>query len=195
MRFLARKLHRSGHTCPWWFAYTFDNALRGLVHRPSEILGGLVRRGDTVVDVGSGLGFFTLAMAEMVGPDGKVISVDVQSEMLKRARRRAERRGLANRIDFHQASHTGMGLSGPADFVLAFWMVHEVRDRAGFLAEVRSILRPTGHLLIAEPKGHVSPGLFARITKLASDAGFVVKEGRDVRFSRSILCKPGSDPA
>jgi len=122
--------------------------LRGLVHRPSEILGGLVRRGDTVADVGSGLGYFTLAMADIVGPEGKVISVDVQEQMLKRSRHRAERRGLVDRIEFHQASHKGMGLSAPVDFVLAFWMVHEVRDRVGFLAEVRSILRPTGHLLI-----------------------------------------------
>lgn len=192
---LLRTLHRSSHTCPWWFAYAFDNPLRGLVHRPSEILGGLVQRGDTVVDVGSGLGFFTLAMAEMVGPEGKVISVDVQEQMLIRSRRRAERRGLADRIEFHQATRKGMGLSASADFVLAFWMVHEVGDRMGFLTEVRSILRPTGHLLIAEPKGHVSPMLFARITDLARDTGFLVKEGRDVRFSRSILCVPKSEPA
>lgn len=192
---LLRQLHRSRHTCPWWFAYTFDNAFRGLVHRPSDILGGLVRRGDTVVDVGSGLGFFTLAMAAMVGPEGKVISVDVQEQMLKRSRRRAERRGLADRIEFHQASHEGMGLYVPVDFALAFWMVHEVRDRVGFLSEVRSILRPTGHLLIAEPKGHVSPTLFARITDQARDAGFLVKDSREVRFSRSILCVPKSEPA
>jgi ubiquinone/menaquinone biosynthesis C-methylase UbiE len=192
---LLRRLHRRGHTCPWWFAYTFDNALRGLIHRPSEILGGLIRRGDTVVDVGSGLGFFTIALAEIVGPEGKVISVDLQYAMLKRSRRRAERRGLADRIDFHQASHTSLGLTKPVDFVLAFWMVHEVRDRAGFLSEVRSILRPSGHLLIAEPKGHVSPALFAEITDVARDAGFNVKEGRNIRLSRSIVCSPTSDPA
>ena len=192
---LLRQLHRRGHTCPWWFAYTFDNALRGLVHKPYDILGGLVRRGDTVVDVGSGLGFFTLAMAEMVGPEGKVISVDLQEETLKRSRRRAERRGLVDRIEFHQSSHSSLGLSKPVDFVLAFWMVHEVRDRAGFLDEVRSLLPPTGHLLIAEPKGHVPPELFARITDLVRETGFTVKEARNVRLSRSILCAPSSEPA
>jgi ubiquinone/menaquinone biosynthesis C-methylase UbiE len=192
---LLRLLHRRGHTCPWWLAYTFDNALRGVVHRPSEILGGLVRRGDTVVDVGSGLGFFTIALAEMVGPEGKVISVDLQEGMLKRSRRRAEKRGLADRIEFHQASHTRLGLTKPVDFVLAFWMVHEVRDRAGFLGEVRSILRPSGHLLIAEPKGHVPPALFATITGLVRGAGFTVKEARNIRLSRSILCSPSTGPA
>lgn len=192
---LLHRLHRRGHTSPWWFAYTFDNAIRSLVHRPSEILRGLVRRGDTVVDVGSGLGFFTLAMAEMAGPEGKVISVDLQDEMLKRSRRRAERRGLAGRIEFHQATPTRLGLVGSADFVLAFWMVHEVRDRLGVLSEVRSILRPSGHLLIAEPKGHVSPALFAKITGLVHAAGFTVEETRSIRLSRSILCSPTSVPA
>lgn len=195
MKNLARMLHGGRHTCPWWFAYTFDNALRGLVHRPADVLGGLVRRGNTVVDVGSGLGFFTLAMAEMVGPDGRVVSVDLQSEMLKRARKRAQRRGLDERIVFHQAGPAGMGITGPVDFVLAFWMVHEVRNRAAFLAEIRSILKPGGHLLIAEPKGHVPPALFARITEAVREAGFLVKESRDVRFSRAILCTPLPDPA
>lgn len=183
------------HSCPWWFAYTFDNPLRRLIHNPREILGGLVRRGDTVVDIGAGLGFFTIALAELVGPQGRVIAVDIQPEMLSRTRRRAERRGLADRIEFQQASHAGMGVRGPVDFALAFWMVHEVADRAAFLSEVRSILHPTGHLLIVEPKGHVSPALFARITNTAAEAGFIVKDGRNVRLSRSILCAPRPDPA
>jgi len=191
----GRSFKHGTHTCPWWFAYTFDNALRGFVHRPAEVLGGLVRRGDTVVDVGSGLGFFTLALADIVGPEGKVISVDIQPEMLRRSRQRAERRGLADRIEFHQASRQGIGLSGPVDFVLAFWMLHEVRDRAGFLTEIRSLLRPGGQLLIAEPKGHVSPALFAKITQQVREAGFQVKESRHVRFSRSILCLPDPEPA
>lgn len=190
-----RRKHSRRHTCPWWLAYTFDNALRGLLHKPTAILGGLVQRGNTVVDIGSGLGFFTIAMAELVGPEGKVISVDIQPEMLKRAKRRAERRGVAGRIQFHQATQTEIGIRGPVDFVLAFWMVHEVANRPAFLSEIRSVLRPTGHLLIAEPRGHVSEALFTRISDLVRDAGFVMKEGRKVRLSRSILCAPRPDPA
>src|SRR5512146_115103 len=107
------------HTCPWWFAYTFDNRLRRLLHDPAEILGGLAHAGDTVVDVGCGLGYFTIALADLVGPHGRVIAVDLQSEMLKRARRRAARRGLLERIDFHQCTPERIGLSMRVDFVLA----------------------------------------------------------------------------
>ncbi len=37
------------HTCPWWFGYTFDNPLRGLLHNPARVLGNFVRRGFTPV--------------------------------------------------------------------------------------------------------------------------------------------------
>ena len=183
---------RGRHTCPWWFAYTFDNPLRGLVHRPRAIFDGLVSRGDTVVDVGCGLGFFTMALAELVGPDGRVVAVDLQPEMLARARRRAERRDLQDRIEFRPCTADRLGIPVKADFVLAFWMVHEVADRGAFLSEVRSLLQPSGRLLIAEPKGHVPPSLFERITGLARDAGFSVTAGPQVALSRSILCTPGS---
>lgn len=64
--------------CPWWLAYTFDHALRRLIHRPEVILAGLVRPGQTVLDLGCGMGFFSLAMARLVGEQGRVICVDLQ---------------------------------------------------------------------------------------------------------------------
>jgi ubiquinone/menaquinone biosynthesis C-methylase UbiE len=176
------------HTCPWWFAYTFDNPLRRLVHNPRAIFAGFVKTGDTVVDIGCGLGYFTLALAELVGPDGRVIAVDVQSEMLRRAERRARRRGLVDRIQFHHSTHERIGVSTQVDFVLTFWMLHEVRQRRDFLTEIHSMLRASGHLLIAEPKGHVSERLFAKELQAARDAGFNVRAGPEVRFSRSAVC-------
>jgi ubiquinone/menaquinone biosynthesis C-methylase UbiE len=142
------------------------------------------------VDVGCGLGFFTLAMAKLVGPGGRVIAVDVQLEMLERTRRRAERRGLVDRIKFCQCAPDRLGIEGVADFVLAFWMVHEVSQLEAFLAEVRALLRPSGHLLIAEPRGHVPESSFAGTVQRVREAGFEVDLGPTVRFSRSVLCAP-----
>ncbi len=182
------------HTCPWWFGYTFDNPLRRLIHDPQEILGGFVRPGQTVVDVGCGLGYFTLALAEMVGPEGTVVAIDVQEQMVHRARRRAERRGLAERIDFRTCAHDRLGYSDPADFALAFWMVHEVSDPARLLAEIYSFLEPDACLLIAEPKLHVSVAQFAATSSLAEMSGYEVTEGPFVRLSRSIVCTKPCDP-
>ena len=189
-RLLHKALYLGPHTCPWWFGYTFDNPLRRLVHDPAVILGGLVRRGDTVVDIGCGAGHFTLGLADLVGPEGTVVAVDVQPEMLRRARRRAEGRGVLDRVEFRQCAPDGLGLTGKADFVLAFWMFHEVSRPDAFLAEVHSLLRPTGHLLIAEPKVHVPEAFFSRSVERVRAAGFEIRPGRPVRFSRSILCSP-----
>lgn len=195
MKSVRRLLLLGPHTCPWWFGYTFDNPLRRLVHDPRAILRGLVRAGDRAVDIGCGLGYFSLALAELVGPRGTVIALDLQSEMIERARRRAARRGLAARIDFGTCAPDRLGLNVPVDFALAFWMVHEVVEPRRLFAEVRAALRPSGRFLIVEPKGHVSSGRFEATVRLARTAGFTVVEGPPVRVSRSVICTSGpSDP-
>jgi ubiquinone/menaquinone biosynthesis C-methylase UbiE len=187
---LRKYLRDQPHTCPWWFAYTFDNPLRRLIHDPGAILRGLVKPGDRVLDLGCGLGHFTLGLARLVGPEGRVVAVDLQREMLQRARARAERQGLQSRIEFHQATHDRIGVTGTFDFALAFWMLHEVSNRRGFLNEIRTVLKPAGHFLLAEPKGHVSEGFFNRLRERIVEAGFKERTGPKVRLSRSALFVP-----
>ena len=187
---LQRLLYRGPHTCPWWFGYTFDNPLRRLVHKPEEILGDFVGPGQTAVDIGCGLGYFSIALAKIVGPSGKVIALDIQSQMIQRAKRRAENHGVADRIDFRLCKTNHLGVEAPVDFVLAFWVVHEVTDPKNLLIEVRSFLGSRGHLLIAEPKGHVSVGRFDETVELARNVGFQTSKGPMVRFSRSVVCSP-----
>jgi 2-polyprenyl-3-methyl-5-hydroxy-6-metoxy-1,4-benzoquinol methylase len=177
----------SAHTCPWWFAYTFDNRLRSWVHDPTELLGEFVRPGDTVVDVGCGLGHFTLGMARLVGPKGRVVAIDLQERMIRGARRRAERAGLAERIDFRTCSRDDLGRVEGADFVLAFWVVHEVDDPSGFLAQIRSFLKPRGLLFIAEPRGHVTAARFGATVDTARRTGYEVVAEPAVRFSRAVV--------
>lgn len=185
---LRRALYLGPHTCPWWFGYTFDNPIRRLFHDPNAILGDYVAPGQTVVDIGCGLGYFSLALARLVGPGGRVIAVDIQSQMVQRARRRACRQDLADRIDFRQCDPNRLGVDSPADFVLAFWMIHEVTDPESLLEEVKSILRPHGRFLIVEPKGHVSADRFEKTVQQALSVGYVVSEGPEIRFSRSVIC-------
>jgi len=185
---LIHALLRKPHTCPWWFCYTFDNPVRRLVHDPAVILAGLVGPGDTVVDAGCGMGFFTLGLARLVGSRGRVIAIDLQDEVLDRAARRARRRGLADVIEFRRCTPDRLGLGETADFALAFWMAHEVRNPESFFAEIRGSLRPGGHLLIAEPLGHVTAARFERTLEVARDAGLDAAPGPRVRFSRSAIC-------
>jgi 2-polyprenyl-3-methyl-5-hydroxy-6-metoxy-1,4-benzoquinol methylase len=184
-----KPLDNAGHICPWWLAYTFDNPLRRLFHKPDDIFQGLVAPGQTAMDIGCGMGYFTLAMARLVGPGGHVFAVDLQEQMLRRVKKRAEKAGLESRIRLHQCGPDSLGIHEPADFILAFWMVHEVQDRARFLREVRGLLNPQAHFLVVEPKMHVTASDVQRTVDLAREAGLEPCEGPKVRLSRVVLFK------
>lgn len=187
-RLWERALFLGPHTCPWWFGYSFDNRLRSLIHDPNVILGEFVRPGQTVVDIGCGLGYFSIGLARLVGPSGRVVAIDLQSKMLQGAQQRAEQAGLADRIEFRPCSPDRLDFNESADFVLAFWMMHEVDDPLAFAGEVRSFLEPGGSFLVVEPKIHVPASRFAATTEMLRSAGFQVFEGPPVRFSRSVVC-------
>ncbi len=176
-----------GHTCPWWFIGSFDNPLRRWMHRPDQILAGLVQEGQTVLDVGPGMGYRTIPLARRVGEAGTVIAADLQPQMLAGLRHRAERAGLLSRIRLHQSQPDRIGVASPVDFALAFWMLHEVRDPASFLAELRGLLKPGARLLVVEPIIHVPGGQFAREVQTAAAQGFHPEPGPAVRFSRSVI--------
>ena len=194
LSFLRRALLPGPHTCPWWFGYSFDNPLRRFFHDPDVILGKLVQPGQTVVDVGCGLGYFSIALARIVGSRGKVIALDVQPQMIRRARHRADRLKLDERIEFLVCNANEPDIKEPVDFVLAFWVVHEIENLEGFLSEVRSSLKPGGRLMIVEPKGHVTARRFKDMADSVLKNGFEISEGPVVRFSRSVVCSPLQNP-
>ena len=177
------------HTCPWWLGYALANPFRRFMHEPEKILAPHVREGMTALDLGSGMGFFSLAMATLVGAQGKVICVDLQQEMLDALRKRAERAGLSERISLQRAAQDDIHVNGPVDFALAFWMAHEVLDVRRFLDQVFSALKPSGSLLLVEPRIHVTAREFQRIITHARDAGFTVKEAPLVSISRSAILR------
>lgn len=182
----------SHHTCPWWLGYALANPFRRIMHEPEKILAPFVRQGMTALDLGSGMGFFSLAMARLVGAQGKVVCVDLQQEMLDALQKRAERAGLAERIRLQQAALDDIHVTGPVDFALAFWMAHEVADVRRFLGQIFSVLKPSGSMLLVEPRLHVTARAFQRIIALAREAGFTVAEAPLVRISRSAVLRKTS---
>ena len=168
-----------GHVCPWWCCFTFDNPLRRLFHNPERILSPYIRPGFTVVDIGPGMGFFTIAMCRLVGKEGRVIAADVQQKMLDGVMRRARRYGLTGRLETVRSTPGDLGVSEKADFVLAFWMVHEVPDRERFLGQVAGLLKPEGRFLLVEPHLHVRKTAFDATLREAKTAGLrlTVRQG------------------
>jgi ubiquinone/menaquinone biosynthesis C-methylase UbiE len=178
--------------CPWWLAPMLDNSIRRLIHNPEKILSRCIKRGQMVLDVGCGSGTFTIAMAKMVGETGKVIAVDVQDEMLNLLRMKAAKDGLESRIITNKCEQDRIGISAKADFVLAFYMVHEVSNVEAFLKEVALLLKPKAKLLIVEPKFHVSAYSFKRTIEAAHLAGLKPVSELKIRFSRSMLFQSAS---
>jgi ubiquinone/menaquinone biosynthesis C-methylase UbiE len=160
--------------CPWWLGYALINPLRRWREQPREILAGLVRDGMIVVEPGCGMGFFTLELARMVGPGGRVVALDVQPRMLAGLRRRAAKAGLADVIDARLVGPDRLGiddLAGTADAAVALHVVHEVQDQRAFLGELAAALRPGGRLLVVEPAGHVTGEEFAATLAAAAASG------------------------
>ena len=175
------------HVCPWWMAYTFDNPLRQLIHNPEKMFVGYVTEGMTVLDVGCGMGYFSLGLARIVGNSGRVISVDLQRKMLDVLRQRAAKAGLASRIELHCCSADALHLTTPVDFILAFWMVHETPDPGSFFTQLASLLKPAGKLLYAEPSFHVTDSRYRRILAAAQKSGFNKLQDLKITFSRAAL--------
>ena len=181
----------SPHVCPHTIAFFLDNWFRTLLQNPKRIVGSYIKAGDTVVDLGCGPGFFTVAMARMAGEQGRVIAVDLQEKMIAHVKRKAARKGVLDRMAFHQCAADRIGLEIAADFILAYYMVHETPDPKAFLEEATSLLKENGRMLVVEPRFHVDKAMFHAMLEDAEAVGLKVadlpkgKGGRSGLFGRS----------
>jgi ubiquinone/menaquinone biosynthesis C-methylase UbiE len=173
-------------TCPWWLCFAFDNPLRRLLQNPQKILQRMVNQRQTVLDIGCGMGYFSIPLAQLVGSSGRVICVDLQQQMLEAARRRAERSGLSN-ITYQRCTRDSLGLTEQTDFALTFWMVHEVSDKQRLLWEIKGALKPGGRFLLVEPQLHVSRKDFDATVAIALSTGFQIVEMPRVPISMAVL--------
>jgi ubiquinone/menaquinone biosynthesis C-methylase UbiE len=178
---------RVEHVCPRWACYLFDNPLRKLFHDPFAMLSPYVKPGFTVIDIGPGMGYFTIPLLKLVGGDGKVIAVDIQEEMLTVLRRRANKAGVDARLITHLSQPDDFGLKEKADFILVFWMLHEVTDQIKFLKDVKKLMKNTACVLIVEPRLHVTKTAFDHAIQLAKKSGLKVDSHPPISVSRAVL--------
>jgi ubiquinone/menaquinone biosynthesis C-methylase UbiE len=178
---------QSSCICPWWLMYFFDHRVRALFQPTASVLGSLVAPGSLCLDMGCGMGYFCVPLALQAGPTGHVTGVDIQGQMLEGAARRAKREGLADRISLRLSTDAAWMLPEHYDFILAFWMLHEVPDRKGLLETLRKALKASGRFLLVEPKLHVTARGWEDSLALAEAAGFRRTQEHPVRFSRAAV--------
>ena len=151
-----------------------------------------VRSGATVADLGAGPGFFTVPLAQRVGPRGKVYAVDVSPEMV----RRLQDRSLPPQVEVKLSGENRLPIpDASVDLALLAFVLHELEDPRAFLDEVSRILKPGGELVVLEwvpQEEELGPPLADRVSadegaEILTFAGFRVASGRDANASNYYL--------
>jgi SAM-dependent methyltransferase len=103
-------------------------------------------RGESVVDAGSGAGFDSFIAAHQVGPEGRVVGVDMLAEMLEKSRNNAKLMGLGN-VEFREGILEEMPVEdGWADVVISNGVINLCADKKRAFGEIWRVLRPGGRL-------------------------------------------------
>lgn len=176
--------------CPVELANSLDSKIRRWLQNPRKILSPYIREGMTVLDIGCGPGFFSIELAQMVGKSGQVIAADLQEGMLQKLSSRIKGTGLEERIKLEKCEKDKINISEEVDFILAFYMVHEVPDKNSFFKELSNILKERGQVLIVEPKlFHVSRKEFELTIAQAENNGFQTYPCPQLPFSWSAILR------
>jgi ubiquinone/menaquinone biosynthesis C-methylase UbiE len=143
-RTIAQTMHYEG--APW---LTRENRERE--EECSTLLKNLgIKPGMTVCDLGCGNGFYTLKLAEMVGPKGKILAVDIQSEMLRLLNERAKEAKVANVEPILGTLIDPRLPEGKVELILCVDVYHEFSHPVHMLAALRKSLAPGGRLVLVE---------------------------------------------
>jgi ubiquinone/menaquinone biosynthesis C-methylase UbiE len=127
--------------------------------------------GERVLEIGPGTGYYTLDLAEWVGPDGEVEIFDLQQEMLDHTMRRVAKRRATNNAGLAPVNATRGDaqqlpyVDSSFDAVVLVTVLGEIPDQARALAEIARVLRPGGRLVVGELLGdphYVSPSALER---------------------------------
>jgi ubiquinone/menaquinone biosynthesis C-methylase UbiE len=180
---------RKNRVCPVAIAGSLDNWVRRCFQNPRKILSSYIKEGMTVLDFGCGPGYFTIDIAQMVGKSGRVIAADLQEGMLQKLRDKVQGTELEQRISLHKCEEKRIGLSENFDFILAFYMVHEIPNQEELFNEISSILKANGQFFIVEPPFHVSKKTFEETIRKERYAGFKPVQRPKVLFSKTVILK------
>jgi len=135
----------------WQGADWLERSEREVEEEPDKALDALgTLTGASVADVGAGSGYFTVRLADRVGPNGRVYANDLQPEMLKMLGARLAREGVANVTLVQGAVDSPRLPQASIDLVLMVDVYHELSEPQKMLRAIRTALKPTGRLVLLE---------------------------------------------
>lgn len=136
---------------PYWSAFILERPMRKIFHSPSKMLDWFaVKPGTQVLELGTGGGYFIIEAAKRVSDKGKLFAVDIQPEMIARARRKVEQSDLTN-IELKVADAVDLPFKDAYfDLVFMCSVLGEVPDQKAALRELYRVIKPGGTLSITE---------------------------------------------
>jgi ubiquinone/menaquinone biosynthesis C-methylase UbiE len=138
--------------------FAHGSPIRRLFSNPNKFC-SYVRRDQVVADLGCGPGYYTLALAECVGAEGKVYAVDSDEKAIQALEKKAAERGCRN-IEAHASSASDLSFieDGSADFILANGLLCSMapKQHESAVNEMRRVLKPTGMAYLSAAKGRWS---------------------------------------
>jgi ubiquinone/menaquinone biosynthesis C-methylase UbiE len=123
------------------------------------------RPGERILEIGPGTGYYTLDLAEWVGPEGTVEIFDLQQEFLDHTLERASGRGLANVVPTRGDATALPYDDRSVDAVVLTAVLGEIPDQGAAMREIERVLKPEGRLVVGELFGdphYTSPSALRR---------------------------------
>jgi len=162
-------------------SHKLDNEKRRAILPPHETLVKLGYKGDVdLVDIGCGIGYFSIPAALIAGKMSRIFAVDVSQEMLQEVENRAKQANVDNILTVKSEEYKFNLQRNSVSFVLICAVLHEIDDKDMFVKEAAEILKSSGTIAIIEwemiENGN-GPRLSNRlssqnVTKLLEKAGF-----------------------
>jgi ubiquinone/menaquinone biosynthesis C-methylase UbiE len=141
--------HRHDFAGAEHWAKVFDDPARDAWQKPHEVIEALKLAPDAAIaDIGAGTGYFAVRLAHMV-PQGRVYAVDIEPDMVKYLRERAQKSGLKNLTPV-QAAPADPKLPTPIDLALLVDVYHHIEQRDAYFKRLASALKPGGAVAIID---------------------------------------------
>ncbi len=159
--------------CPTVLAWFLESPIAQRVNGTAVTLERLgLREGQRVLEFGPGPGRLLIPAAKRVSTAGTVLGIELQSGMIDRLRRNAQRAGVTNFAVIQGDATEPLVSAETFDLVLLSCVLGEIPDRPGVLQQAFRALKPGGRLSVSEMFGDPHYQSRTTVERLARDAGF-----------------------